>query len=337
MPLDEHYLSRSLALARKGAGHVSPNPMVGAVIVHEEGQVIGEGYHARYGEPHAEVNAINRVQDAELLKASTLYVNLEPCAHHGQTPPCSNRIIEEGIPRVVIGCRDENARVQGAGIRQMEGAGIAVKTGVLEKEARWLNRRFFTYHQEQRPYISLKWAQSADGFLADESGNSGWISNPYSRIYVHKWRHEEDAILAGYGTISQDDPALTARSWQVRHPLRIALDRNLRIPASYQLYGDDVATWFVNEQQSGPYGKHHLVKISQMENFHELLQVLYHNRVASLFVEGGAKVLQTLVGQGAWDEARVFTGPVHMKKGKTAPQITGTPAGRHQIGNDELK
>lgn len=333
---DTCYMHRCLALARKGAGHVSPNPMVGAVLVHN-GRIIGEGYHAQYGGPHAEINAINQVRDREVLQASTLYVNLEPCAHHGQTPPCSTRIIQEGIPQVVIGCQDDNAQVQGKGIRQMKEAGITVTTGVLEQEARWLNRRFFTYHQKQRPYIILKWAQTADGFMADKRGNSKWISNPYSRIYVHKWRHEEDAIMVGYGTIKQDDPALTARAWQGRHPVRLALDRNLSINSDYQLYADGEPTWWFNEEYVGESGNNSFFKLDKLEHLKALTGVLYDKRITSVLVEGGVQVLSHLIEQGYWDEARVFTAPVQMQEGLAAPEIQGEITGLHQIGSDALK
>lgn len=334
---DQFYLNRCLQLAIQGAGHVSPNPMVGATIV-KDGQVLGEGYHGQYGQAHAEVNAIHQVKDKAELKASTLYVNLEPCSHHGNTPPCTERIIQAGIPRVVIGCRDDNEKVQGKGIHQLQEAGIQVTYGVLEAEARWINRRFLTYQQNSRPYIILKWAQTSDGFLADPVGNSKWISNPYSRIYVHKWRAEEDSIMIGYQTAVNDNPSLTARSWKGQNPLRIVKDDDLSLSADKNLWDDQAETWLLNQKRDEESGRNRVMKISQNSTWiREILTELYKRGCLSFIVEGGTKTLETFIKSDLWDEARVFTSKTCFRQGLRAPKIGGRCFDLIKILDDELR
>lgn len=339
-PMNTHryWMERCLTLAARGQGHVSPNPMVGAVIVYK-GQVLAEGYHARYGEDHAEVQALNRVPDPGLLRYSTLYVNLEPCTHHGQTPPCVNRIMEAGIGEVVIGSIDPNPQVAGDGVHKLKQAGVPVTTGVAEEEAHWLNRRFRTQHTQHMPYVILKWAQSADGFLADEDGHSGWLSNVYTRTLVHQWRAQEDAIMVGARTALQDNPQLTARQWQGFDPLRIVLDPELRVPASAVLMDQTVPTWVLNQQKAMQQGKVRYQQIEPEEQLwlSNLMDELKRAGYQSLIVEGGGMLLDTFIRHGQWHEARTVTGTRHIGAGVRAPSITGRRTYQTLIGRDLLQ
>src|SRR5690554_5115458 len=259
MDLSEKYMMRCIELARLGMGHVSPNPLVGCVIVHRN-KIIGEGYHRQYGGPHAEVNAINEVTDHQLLKESTLYVSLEPCAHYGLTPPCSDLIIEKMIPKVVIGTTDPFAAVAGRGITKLQKAGVEVVTGVLEDSCRELNKRFFTYHQKQRPYVILKWAQTADGFIDMERnpadiGTPTWITGPLALTLVHKLRSEEDAILVGTNTALADNPSLTVRHWSGRNPIRAVVDLNRRLPQSLNIFNGKAQTLIFNTDKESTEGQ----------------------------------------------------------------------------------
>lgn len=281
MTEDERYMRRCLQLARNGRQNAKPNPMVGAVIVHE-GRIIGEGYHVRCGEGHAEVNAFAAVSAADeaLLPAATMYVSLEPCAHYGKTPPCADLIVSKGVRRVVIGCQDSFAEVQGRGIRRLREAGIEVKVGVLEAECRALNRRFFTFHRERRPYIILKWAQTANGFIDDHFRPLA-ISTPLTQMLSHKLRAGEDAILVGRVTDEREHPQLNVRHWSGPNPRRLVVDRN-----------------------------------------HPLnLAGLHAHGVQSLIVEGGAATLNAFISQGLWDEIRVETAPLTVTDGTRAPQL----------------
>lgn len=302
MNKDESYMARCLELAKLGLGDVQPNPMVGAVIVHN-GEIIGEGYHRQYGQPHAEVNAINSVKDQNLLRESTIYVSLEPCSHFGKTPPCADKIIELGIPKVVIGTTDPHDKVDGRGIQKLRDAGIEVVTNVLEAECRELNRRFFTYHQKHRPYIILKWAQTADGFMdiVRPSQERYWITNEEMRVIVHKWRSEEQAILIGYNTYLNDHPQLNTRLFTGKSPRRYLMARN-------------------PENVSGIEGFRLLP--DHLEN---ALATLYGDKVQSVIVEGGRKTLDLFISSGLWDEARVLTGTPRWGKGTPAPQLQGEP------------
>ena len=239
---------RCLQLAQAGAGHVAPNPMVGAVLVYNN-RIIGEGYHREYGMPHAEVNCIASVkkEDLRLVNKSVMYVSLEPCAHYGKTPPCADLIIQYRIPKVVVGCRDPFPEVNGKGIEKLLAAGVNVTTGILEKECRELNKRFFTFHTQRIPYIVLKWAQSSDGAIAATDGSAIQISNAYSSILVHRWRSEEAAILVGTRTAMLDDPALTTRLWPGKNPVRLVIDRELKLPVSLRLFDESVPTVIFNE------------------------------------------------------------------------------------------
>ena len=333
----EKYIHRCLTLAAKGKGHVSPNPLVGAVIV-RDGKIIGEGFHAQHGQAHAEVNAINSVQDKAALKESTLYVNLEPCSHHGKTPPCASRIIEEGIPQVVMGCLDPNEQVAGRGVKQLKDSGVHVISEIMAEECKWLNRRFFTFHQQQRPYIILKWAQTADGFMADSSGNSKWISNLYSRIYVHKWRAQEDAIMVGRQTAMNDDPKLTARLWQGNDPMRIVLDPDLSMDSSAHLLDGSVKTWVLNQQQNMEKGNKTYLKLDLTDDWLAVfLAELKQAGCQSLIVEGGKALLDTFIQHNAWDEARIFTGKTCFGQGLAAPVVNGQCGKQQNIAGDELK
>jgi len=339
----EKYMQRCLELAQLGIGAVSPNPMVGAVVVFDD-QIIGEGYHQKYGEAHAEVNAINQVisnfsNSAELLKQATIYVSLEPCAHYGKTPPCADLIIKHQIPKVVVGCRDPFAQVDGKGIEKLKDAGIEVITGVLEKECRWLNRRFFTRVQKHRPYVILKWAQTTDGFFAPDDGSQLWITGEESRRLVHQWRAEEDAVLIGKNTAAIDNPQLNVRYAQGRAPKRVVIDRRLELDPALNIFDQSVETLIINEVKTDVNGK---VKYISLEDFDRyvpqyILFQLYLQDIQSVIIEGGAGTLNSFIEAGLWDEARIFTGDKELKKGIKAPEVKGRLIGEYSPGNDRLR
>jgi diaminohydroxyphosphoribosylaminopyrimidine deaminase / 5-amino-6-(5-phosphoribosylamino)uracil reductase len=309
LTIDEKYIYRCLQLARLGAAHTAPNPMVGAVLVYNRA-VIGEGYHQVYGQAHAEVNCINSVTAANraLIEKSTLYVSLEPCAHFGKTPPCADLIIKHKIPKVVIGCRDSFAAVDGKGIEKLKAAGVAVTVGVLETEAIALNKRFFTFHQQQRPYIILKWAQSSDGKIAGNDGERIFISNEFTNRLVHQWRTEEAAIMVGTNTALKDDPALTSRLYPGKNPVRIVIDMALKLPASLQLFTDGSTTIVFNLHKQEVGGSVSFYKIGAGENaIPQILAILYQLQIQSVIIEGGAQLLQSFINAHCWDEARVIT------------------------------
>ena len=327
-PVDELYMRRCLQLARCAEGSTSPNPMVGAVIVCD-GRIIGEGYHIRAGEPHAEVNAVNSVAetDKSLLGRSTMYVSLEPCSHYGKTPPCCDMIIACGIPRVVIGSADPNSQVNGAGIERMRAAGIDVKVGVLEAECSRLNRAFFSSQVYGRPYVTLKWAQSADGFidLLRDSGQAVKISSSISQVAVHKLRASNDAILVGRHTALLDNPALDIRHWAGRAPLRLVIDKYGTLPPDLKIFDGVLPTVvYTALEKDEKYGKN----VEQVVlDFNEPLlpQILFHlhgRKVGSLLVEGGATVLQSFIDASLWDEARVEVNPgLKLGNGVSAPEL----------------
>ncbi len=303
---DVKYMRRCLQLAQCGVMGAAPNPMVGAVVVHE-GRIIGEGYHIRAGGPHAEVNAIRSVRHPELLPRSTMYVSLEPCAHYGKIPPCADLIVEKRIPRVVVGCMDPFAKVNGMGIRKLRDAGVEVTVGVLEQECLWLNRRFITFHQKKRPWVTLKWAQSRDGYMdalrsAEEQPTK--FSTPYTSTLVHRLRAMHQAVLVGTGTVLMDNPQLTTRLWPGESPLRLAVDRHGALPATIRLL-DDAAPTHIYED----------------ETLLQILSDLHARGVQSLLVEGGARLLQRFVDEGLWDEARVETAPFSLHSGVPAPRL----------------
>jgi diaminohydroxyphosphoribosylaminopyrimidine deaminase/5-amino-6-(5-phosphoribosylamino)uracil reductase len=324
---------RCLALAKQGLGKVAPNPMVGAVLVFEN-KVIGEGYHQTYGQSHAEVNCLASVreEDASLVAASTLYVSLEPCAHFGKTPPCVDTIIAHRIPRVVVGCSDPFKEVNGKGIGKLIDAGIEVVQRILEKECRELNRRFFLFHTLKRPYVFLKWAQSADKKIGADEGHRLLISNTYSNRLVHKWRGSEAAIMVGTTTALSDNPQLTTRLWPGKNPLRIVLDLKLRLPASLSLFNDEAVTIVFNLQKHTLPGETSPDKIEKGLYYYKLgddagsitqiLKVLHELQIQSILVEGGAKLLQSFIDEGCWDEARIITNEeLHMGEGVSAPAL----------------
>lgn len=335
MTRQEQYMQRALELAERGKGWVSPNPLVGCVIVHED-KIIGEGYHQRYGEAHAEVNALASVKSEELLSESTVYVTLEPCAHYGKTPPCANLLAEKRVKKVVIAAIDSNPLVGGKGIEILENAGIEVQTGILEKAARWQNRRFFTQIEKNRPYIILKWAQSRDGFVARPDFSSKWISNSQSRQLVHKWRAEEDAILVGRNTAFYDNPALNVRDWSGKNPLRLVIDRQLTLPKELKLFDQSIATICYNQLSEEVKPNLEYKKVEFQSLINEILADLQERKIQSLIVEGGTFVLNQFLEAELWDEARVFTSQNKFVEGIQAPIFTAHPDERHPIDSDQL-
>lgn len=324
MSFQEQIMSRCISLAKLGAGNVSTNPMVGAVIVHN-GRIIGEGYHRKYGEGHAEVNAVNSVKDPKLLPESEIYVSLEPCAHFGKTPPCADLIIEKGIKKVYVGCRDPFNQVDGKGIQKLRAAGVEVVVGVLEKECQELNRRFFTSVNLRRPFVILKWAQSADGFI-DKDCKPVRISNHQTEILNHKWRSEEDAILVGYNTALRDNPSLTNRLWAGKNPLRVVLDRDLKLPRDLKMFDGAARTVvFTGKEVEADLSGVTVVKIDFGcgDVAAQVLGALYQMKVQSLIVEGGARTHQMFVDAGLWDEARILMSPTMLGSGTRAADLRG--------------
>jgi len=326
MTIDEKYMQRCLELASKGRQNVKPNPMVGCVIVYN-GKIIGESYHKEYGKPHAEVNAINSVKDLSLLKESTLYVNLEPCAHHGKTPPCSDLIISKNIKRVVIGCKDSYAKVAGKGIEKMQKAGILVDVGVLEQESLKLNQAFFTFHNNKRPYIILKWAQTLDGFIdvirqPEDPIGINWITHPNLRLPVHKWRSEETSILVGAGTAINDNPRLDTREWFGKNPIRILFAQKEKINFDWHLLDDSITTIVFTDIEIENKNSTSFFKIDFAINpIKQMLDILYKKDIQTIIVEGGQMMLQSFIDLNLWDEARVLIGDKTFGKGLEAPKI----------------
>ena len=330
MSLHEKYMLRCIELASIASGYTAPNPMVGAVVVCD-GRIIGEGFHRQYGETHAEVNAIRSVRARKLLERSTLYVNLEPCTHHGKTPPCTDLIIESRIPHVVVGSADPNPLVAGKGIAQLRAAGCNVTEHVLEEECDRLNIRFMTFHRKHRPYVILKWAQTADGFIdvvrdLNVVGRPTWITGWYEQTMVHKWRSEEQAIMVGTNTAMVDNPMLNVRRWHGHQPLRIVLDRQLRLPASLHLFDGTLPTLvFTEKQQPDTTHISYITVPFDGQLPQRILDELYRRKIISLFIEGGAQLLQTFIDAGLWDEARISTGTVTFGDGIKAPVM---PSGK---------
>ena len=339
MTLDEKFMLRCLELAQKGIGFVAPNPLVGSVVVYG-GKIIGEGYHMQYGAAHAEVNAIEAVKDKSLLNKATIYVNLEPCAHFGKTPPCADLIVKSGIPRVVIGCVDSFSEVSGKGIARMMTEGIEVKVGVLEQESLDLNRRFFTFHTKKRPYIILKWAQSQDGFIdIDRAQNQKgifWITQPETKVLVHKWRHEEAGILVGRNTIATDNPSLTCRKYKGNSPTRFVIDQNMKLDYGAFNVGDrSVPTYIITKKEVKSNGN---LQFIQPDDFTipSILKLIHGLDIQSLIIEGGAKTIQEFIASDLWDEARILTGITRIEKGLKAPELSGNIINNEQIGKDHL-
>ena len=324
MTKDEKYIARCIQLAQNGLCNAAPNPMVGAVIVHND-TIIGEGYHIRCGEAHAEVNAIRSVKDESLLKESTIYVSLEPCSHYGKTPPCANLIINKGIPKVVVGCMDPFSLVAGRGIQKMRDAGIEVTVGVLEEECRQLIRRFITFHTHRRPFITLKWAQSADGFidLHRTGGHPFIFSTPLSSMVVHKRRAEHAAILVGRKTALLDNPSLTTRSWYGKNPVRMVIDKNLTLPHHLALFDGSTPTIVFTAQQEAPVlpQVEYIVLDFSRDILPQIMEVLYQKKLQSLMIEGGSILLQSFIDNNCWDEAYIESSDHYLKEGVRAPQI----------------
>lgn len=343
MNIHEKYIKRCIELAQNGFGTTYPNPMVGSVIVYEN-QIIGEGWHKKAGEPHAEVNAIKSVKDKSLLKKATIYVSLEPCSHFGKTPPCCDLIIANEIPNVVIGTVDPNEKVSGKGIKKIAESGANVIVGVLEKECNELNKRFFTFHKKKRPYIILKWAESQDGFLAPEKEISQyrkpvWITNSHSRQLVHKWRSEEQAILVGTQTVIDDNPKLNVRDWAGNNPVRVVLDQNNRISKDSFIFDDTVKTIVFTKSEIASEKENTTFEVIDFSQniIPQILEVLYQNQIQSIIIEGGLQTLQTFIDQNIWDEARIFTGKeTTFGKGTKAPVLSGKFSAKTNIGSDEL-
>jgi diaminohydroxyphosphoribosylaminopyrimidine deaminase/5-amino-6-(5-phosphoribosylamino)uracil reductase len=330
-------MQRCLDLAIKGIGCVSPNPMVGSVIVYKN-KIIGEGYHKKYGSSHAEVDAISDVEDKFLLSKSTLYVNLEPCSHFGKTPPCSDLIIKYKIPKVIIGCLDTSSKVSGKGLQKMLNAGVDVLVGVLEKESRKLNRNFFSYHEKCRPYVILKWAESKDGFLAPKSQNGiFWMTTNESKALVHKWRADEDAILIGRITAENDNPLLTVREVKGSNPIRIVIDKSLRLSSNLKIFNDDAKTIIFNSIKSESNLTNQLLRIRFEYLVENVLKELYSQKIQSVIIEGGSKTLDSFIETSIWDEARVFIADKKLKDGVNAPVIRGKILSVEEIGSDILK
>ena len=338
---DKIYMRRCFELARKGLGLTRTNPLVGCVIVHND-RIIGEGYHHEFGGPHAEVNAIRSVKDSSIFPEATLYCNLEPCAHHGKTPPCSNLITQKRIRRVVISNMDPFPSVNGQGISQMEKGGIQVETGFLAGEGFHLNRRFFLFLNKKRPYIILKWAQTADGFIdfvreLDDPVGTNWIAGEECRTLVHKWRSEEAAVMVGTNTVINDNPRLNVRRWTGNNPVRITIDKNGRLPGSPNIL-DGKQDTIVFSGVHGKYsGKTRSIQIDPSYELGDLLEELYDQKIISVFVEGGTKLLESFLQSGLWDEARVFTGKMSFSQGVKAPEFIETPDESLLLGDTKLE
>ena len=330
--MDKKYMQVCIDLALKGFPLAFPNPMVGCVIVHND-SIIGQGYHQQFGSHHAEVNAIASVENKELLEQSTLYVSLEPCAHFGKTPPCADLIVKSKIPRVVIGSLDTFSEVNGKGIQRLKETGIEVLTKVLEKECRAINKRFFTFHEKKRPYVILKWAQTSDEYIAPLNQKEPlWISSTESKILVHQWRSQEQAIMVGRKTVELDNPLLTTREVKGKNPIRIVLDRKLSLNKDLLIFNDDAPTLVVNDKLSSD---NHL-KIDFNNLAPSLLKELHSRNIQSIIIEGGAQTLNTFIDAKVWDEARVFTSKKTLEKGVQSPLIQSVINHSEIVGDDKL-
>ncbi len=340
MQIHEYYIARCIELAQKGLGQVAPNPMVGALLVYQD-KIIGEGYHQNYGEAHAEVLCFNSVSEKDKVSVSDsiLYVSLEPCAHFGKTPPCVDLIIFKGIKKVVIGCRDPFIEVNGKGIERLQDAGIEVIVGILENECINLNARFFTYHQKHRPYIVLKWAQTADGKIAALGNERLIISNKISTTKVHQWRSEEMAILIGTNTAMKDNPSLNNRFWMGKSPIRMVIDCSLRLPNDLKIFKDNKPTIVFNYKKEEQIGAVYFIRI--LPNKSVMLQIMdycYANKINSILVEGGTQLLQSFIDEGIWDEARIIINTtLNIGNGLTSPQLKSAISFKEEIIiNDQI-
>jgi len=329
MKIHEKYIKRCIEIAKNGLGITRPNPMVGCVIVHEN-KVIGEGFTSAYGGNHAEVNAITSVTDKSLLKKSTLYVTLEPCCHFGKTPPCSDLIIKHQIPRVVIGTIDTHSKVAGKGIEKLKNSGCDVVVDVLENACKEHHKRFFTFHNNKRPYVILKWAQTSDGFIAPKTKikqRPVWINKEFSRQLAHKWRAEEHAILVGTNTVIKDNPSLTVRDWTGQNPIRVVIDRKNKLSRDYNVFNYEAETIVISDNT-----------VDFSKNLaSQICSVLHEKEIQSVTIEGGTKTLQTFIDEDLWDEARIFTGNTVFKEGVKAPNLSGKLISEKNIIDDVLK
>ena len=333
----ESFMQRCVDLAYLGQGNVSPNPMVGCVIV-KNGLIIGEGYHSEYGGKHAEIKAIESVIDQKEIENSTVYISLEPCVHHGKTPPCVHELINRKIKTAVIGSRDSNPIVGGKGIESLKRVGIEVIENILEEECRRLNKRFFTFHEKRRPYVILKWAQTSDGYLDKnrEIGEKGvnWISSPESKVLVHKWRSEEQSILVGRNTIMNDNPSLTVREISGKNPTRIVIDSQLQLSKDVNIFSKDAPTLVFNRLKNDKIDGVEWIKISETSTKH-ILDELFKRNIQSVLVEGGSRTLQYFIIDNVWDEARVIVGDVKFGDGIKAPVMNKVPSRAHQFSNHD--
>lgn len=312
------YMKRAFELAELGKGSVSPNPLVGCVII-QNGKIIGEGFHQKYGEGHAEVNAVNSVKDKSLLKDADVFVTLEPCSHYGKTPPCADLLIKHQVKKVWVANPDPNPLVSGRGMKKLEEAGIEIETNILSDIGEEVNRRFFTFMRKKRPYIILKWAETADGFVARKNYDSKWISNSYSRQLVHKLRAEEDAIMVGTNTARYDDPQLNVRDWAGSNPIRIVIDKKLSLPENLKLFADGSPTICYNQVKSEIIGAVTFHKLGQADFTEAIIADLYERKIQSVIVEGGSKLLSSFIEKGLWDEAMIFKSVNIFKEGISAP------------------
>jgi len=334
---DEFYIKRCIELAEKALGKTYPNPLVGSVIVHN-GRIIGEGFHKKAGEPHAEINAINSIKDEDkhLIPESTIYVSLEPCAHFGKTPPCALKIVELGFKKVVIGAMDSHDKVNGKGEKIITDAGIEVVSSVLENECRQLNKRFFTYHEKKRPFIILKWAESADGFM-DKDFKPYQISNALSKQFVHQMRSEEHAILVGKNTALHDNPSLTVREIEGRNPIRILIDFNLDVSENSNIYNSEAETIIFNSVKDLEDRNLKFIKIERQNSINQILEKLYELQIQSVITEGGSFTLQEFINQNLWDEALIFKNPnLNLKNGTKAPEFNFSPQKIENLRDTEV-
>lgn len=354
MNIHEKYIKRCIEIGKNGLGTTAPNPMVGCVIVHDQ-SIIGEGFTSPYGGAHAEVNAINSVKNPNLLSKATLYVTLEPCSHFGKTPPCADAIIKFKIPKVVIGTTDTHSAVAGKGIEKLKASGCEIIVGVLEDEVKAHHKRFFTFHNKKRPYIILKWAETADGFIAPSSRDEQkpvWITNEFSRQLVHKWRAEEQAILVGTNTVIEDNPSLTTRDWYGRNPIRIVLDKNSRLSLDAAVFDAKATTILISEKdearntetQDDSLKNTNLSINLELLNWelkdkiaHQICTILFRHDINSVIIEGGRHTLQTFIDENIWDVARVFKGTINFTSGTKAPHFSGRLLSEEKIINDTLK
>jgi diaminohydroxyphosphoribosylaminopyrimidine deaminase/5-amino-6-(5-phosphoribosylamino)uracil reductase len=329
----EIFMKRCIDLALSAEGLTAPNPMVGAVLVYDN-RIIAEGRHAFYGAPHAEPDAISKVRDTELLRKSTLYVNLEPCRHYGKTPPCTEKIIASGIKRAVIAAVDTSAKVNGAGIRALNEAGVRTEVGMLEKEARFLNRFFYTFHEKKRPYILLKWAQTADGFIDSDRTDASvpplQISSRLTRMFDHRNRSACQAIMAGTNTVLMDNPRLTVRFWHGKNPLRVTVDRQGRLDGSFNIFDNRAPSLVFAGNPAADYGTN--AELLPFDSPEGIVETLRRRNIQSLMVEGGAMLLRDFISRGLWDEANIFVGNFSIGKGVKAPEINGTRIGGKKMG-----